>query len=116
MSLGQLERGVMDVLWDAPDEDFSVREVADHFPDHAYTTIMTVLNRLAKKGFVIESKDERAHRFTATATREAYMTTLMHDALSTAPDRKAVLASFAGSLSQGDVDWLRRLLNKRQRP
>jgi hypothetical protein len=43
MNLGELERLVMDVLWDSNEESHTVREVADHFPDHAYTTIMTVL-------------------------------------------------------------------------
>ena len=48
--LGQLERAVMEALWDksasSPSSTFTAREVARTLPDHAYTTVLTVLDRL----------------------------------------------------------------------
>ncbi|MGH8573296.1 MAG: BlaI/MecI/CopY family transcriptional regulator, partial [Gammaproteobacteria bacterium] len=47
--LGELERAVMEVLWDR-DEPFVVRDVVRVLAGRglAYTTVMTVLDRLAK--------------------------------------------------------------------
>lgn len=115
MSLGELERMVMDVLWDAPTKAVSVREVAEHFPDHAYTTILTVLSRLSKKGFVNESKVGRSNRFQAVATRGEYLSSIMNEVLSSSDDRNAVLTSFANSISSRDTALLRRLLDKRSK-
>ena len=50
--LGELERKVMDVLWDSMDEPLTGRQVADHLPDRAYTTVLTILERLRHKHLV----------------------------------------------------------------
>ena len=49
MGLGDLEREVMEVIWTSPASSFTVRDVGEYFPDHAYTTILTVLSRLSTK-------------------------------------------------------------------
>ena len=48
--LGELERAIMDVLWDT-DTSLTVREVSARLTerDLAHTTVMTVLDRLAKR-------------------------------------------------------------------
>jgi predicted transcriptional regulator len=115
MNLGELERLVMDVLWDSNEESHTVREVADHFPDHAYTTIMTVLTRLTKKGFLTETTMGRAHHYRVTASREAYLSSLMNEVLTTAQDRRAVLTSFARMMSDSDIAMLRRILGTKRR-
>ena len=38
--------------------------------DIAYTTVMTVLDRLAKKGLATREQDGRAYRYDAAQTRE----------------------------------------------
>ena len=53
--LGELEQAVMDHLWSAP-EPQTVRQVHEALSarrDLAYTTVMTVLQRLAKKNLVV---------------------------------------------------------------
>jgi predicted transcriptional regulator len=75
--LGQLERKVMDVLWESMGTEKTVRQVAEELPNHAYTTILTVLDRLQRKHMVRRTKDGRAHRYTAAASREAYTAELM---------------------------------------
>ncbi|WP_327011332.1 BlaI/MecI/CopY family transcriptional regulator [Dactylosporangium sp. NBC_01737] len=99
--LGELEREVMARLWDAG-EPLTVRQVHERLdPDRglAYTTVMTVLDRLAKKGVVTQQKADRAYRYAAAQTREEMTAALMLDALSAAPDgaaRDAALAHFVG--------------------
>ena len=99
--LGELEREVMARLWDAG-EPLTVRQVHERLdPDRglAYTTVMTVLDRLAKKGVVTQQKADRAYRYAAAQTREEMTAALMLDALSAAPDgaaRDAAHAHFVG--------------------
>jgi predicted transcriptional regulator len=66
--LGELERAVMDALWASPTPQ-TVRQVHAELAETrslAYTTVMTVLQRLAKKDLVTQIRDDRAHRYTAT--------------------------------------------------
>lgn len=109
--LGELERAVMDVLWDHG-RPAAVREVVVALAerDPAYTTVMTVLDRLAKKGFVDRERDGRAWRYTAAATREAYVSRLMLDALAMTGDRDAALAHFAHSVSSPEAAVLSQAL------
>ena len=109
--LGELERKVMDVLWDSPKAVLTGREVADQLPDRAYTTVLTILDRLRRKGLVNRTTEARAHRFAAADTRASYMAELMIDAMGGAADRGAVLARFAESVSSEEADVLRRALD-----
>src|SRR5258708_18643425 len=101
----------MDVLWEAA-EPLSVREVSALLTDRdlAHTTVMTVLDRLAKKGFARRERDGRAWRYRAAATREAYVTELMLNALNQTGDRHAALARFARSVSETEAAALRPAL------
>jgi predicted transcriptional regulator len=109
--LGELERAIMDVLWESP-EPLTVRQVSGGLTerDLAHTTVMTVLDRLAKKGFARRERDGRAWRYRAAATREAYVTELMLSALEQTGDRQAALARFARSVSDTEAKALRRAL------
>jgi predicted transcriptional regulator len=109
--LGDLERRVMDVLWDSEITPLTGREVADQLPDRAYTTVLTILERLGRKNFVERSTDGRTHRFAAADTREAYRAELMIDALGEpTANRSAVLVRFAESVSPAEAEVLRRAL------
>jgi predicted transcriptional regulator len=109
--LGDLERRVMDVLWDSEITPLTGREVADQLPDRAYTTVLTILERLRRKNLVERSTDGRTHRFAAADTREAYRAELMIDALGEpTANRSAVLVRFAESVSPAEADVLRRAL------
>jgi predicted transcriptional regulator len=72
--LGDLERAVMEELWnttDAHPEGRTVREVHDSIGVDrglAYTTLMTVLDRMAKKDLVQRERDGRAWRYTPAST------------------------------------------------
>ncbi len=77
-SLGQLEREVLQFIADRPPQ--SVREVAEHFAEtsgQARTTILTVMERLRKKGYLKRKKVEEVHRYSATVSREALLDRLV---------------------------------------
>lgn len=68
-ALGSLERQVMDVMWAG--DDHVVRDVQARLARSvAYTTVMTTLDRLYKKGFVGRTREGRAFRYRAAQTRE----------------------------------------------
>jgi predicted transcriptional regulator len=113
--LGDLERAVMDHLWGA-DQPQTVRQVHQALcinRDLAYTTVMTVLQRLARKNLVAQIRDDRAHRYTPTHGRDELVAGLMVDALSQAAssgDREAALVHFVERVGAGEADALRRAL------
>lgn len=117
----------MDVLWDGAGVDGSdgaaaatnpartVREVfavlsADR--DIAYTTVMTVLDRLAKKGLVVQHRDGKAYRYTASEPRAAMVARLMMEALddSDAHVRQAALVRFAERVQPDEAATLQAAL------
>ena len=100
MALGDLEREVMTQLWESA-EPLTVRQVHERLTrdkDLAYTTVMTVLDRLAKKRVVTQLKADRAYRYAPAQTREEMTAAVMLDALSASADQDAALAYFVGQL------------------
>ncbi|MBJ7321614.1 BlaI/MecI/CopY family transcriptional regulator [Rhodococcus fascians] len=113
--LGELERAVMDHLWEAT-EPQTVRQVHEALATHrelAYTTVMTVLQRLAKKSLVVQQRDDRAHRYAPVHGRDELVASLMVDALSQAPasgGRAAALVHFVGQVGADEAAALREAL------
>lgn len=109
--VGELERAVMDVLW-AASSPLSVRVVVERLGDQrlAYTTVMTVLDRLAAKKTVTRQRDGRAWLYRAAASKEEFIAGLMNEALDLAGDRSAVLTHFAHLVSDDDAGALRAAL------
>ncbi|AOX64958.1 MULTISPECIES: BlaI/MecI/CopY family transcriptional regulator [unclassified Curtobacterium] len=114
---GQLEQAVLDALWSA-DGGLSARQVLDAFPEPrpALTTVLTVLDRLGRKGRVERQQhDDAPLTFRATNSREEQTASLMSNALAAATDREAALLQFTGSLASDDLDVIRRALDARAR-
>lgn len=115
--LGELERAVMDNLWSAP-EPQTVRQVHEGLSarrDLAYTTVMTVLQRLAKKNLVVQHRDDRAYRYAPTRSRDELVAGLMVDALDQAADsggRAAALVHFVERVGSDEAEALRRALTE----
>ena len=113
--LGELERAVMDHLWSS-DEPLTVRQVHETLSSQrelAYTTVMTVLQRLARKNLVVQLRDDRAHRYAAAYGRDELVAGLMVDALRQAADsgdRQAALVNFVERVDADDAEALRRAL------
>lgn len=67
--LGTLEREVIEVVWNAT--EVTVRDVHARLDGRvAYTTVMTTLDRLFRKGLLARTKRARAFVYSALATRE----------------------------------------------
>ncbi len=68
-TLGPLESRVMEILWERGESN--VREVAARLARHfAYTTVMTTLDRLFKKGLLQRHKTDRAFFYSPRLSRQ----------------------------------------------
>jgi len=104
--LGDLERRVIGVLWNDLGREFTVRDVARELPDHAYTTVATVLDRLVRKGLVRRRIDRRVVRFRTTGTSADHAAGAMHDALVASDDPTAALQGLVALLSEAQTHAL----------
>jgi predicted transcriptional regulator len=111
--LGELEAAVMDLVWSG-ERAVLVREVVEALqPERplAYTTVMTVMDNLHRKGWLIRERDGRAWRYAASGSRSGYTAELMNEALSTSDDRSTALAQFVAQMSPADAAALRKALD-----
>ena len=108
--LGDLERAVMEALW-ASSEPLTAKEIRSSLPGRsALTTVLTVLDRLERKGFVERDRAERAHRYRAARSKEEYVSELMMEALGETNDRATALVRFVESVGDADAKTLRDAL------
>lgn len=110
--LGDLERRVMEILWETEDREMTGRQVADELPEYAYTTVATVLDRLTHKGVLKRRMDGRTIRFAPSGSKGSHTAVLMHHALAADSDPDEALVRFAENLSENEAGVLRRALNK----
>lgn len=115
--LGDLERAVLEHLWTAAatPPGVTVRQVHDAVGLErglAYTTVMTVLDRMAKKGLVTRERDGRAWRYTAAASREELTSESLHHALGelAGTERRSALLHFLDESTPEELDELRAAL------
>ncbi|HIW46772.1 MAG TPA: BlaI/MecI/CopY family transcriptional regulator [Candidatus Yaniella excrementigallinarum] len=117
-SLGELEQAIMNLLWDAT-EPLTANQVRDALAHRQYgapaiTTVLTVLGRLSKKGFVTKDSSKRPHEFASATSREDHTVQLLNDVLGSAVDKHAVLARFIGGIDPSDAQQIRYLLQTRE--
>jgi len=80
-SLGTLERQVIDIVWTGG--EVTVREVHARLDGKvAYTTVMTTLDRLYRKGLLERTKRTRAFVYSAAASREELDQIVANDVVS----------------------------------
>ena len=111
--LGKLEAAVMDVLWSAG-TPLTVREVLERMPPQrnlAYTTVMTVLDRLSRKQLVSRTREGRAYLYSPVHSRAELTAEMMHDALSIdGLDRTAALVHFVDRVTPEEAAALQAAL------
>lgn len=114
--LGPLERAIMDEVWDRG-QDVTVRGLLDAPAARglAYTTVMTVVDRLRRKGFLVRKRAGRAYLYRARVSRERYVADLVDQVLAGAHDRRSVLLGFVRGVSEADREQLRRLIREVER-
>jgi predicted transcriptional regulator len=118
--LGPLEQDVMDVVWML--EDATVRDVHERLAasrEIAYTTVMTTMARLARKGLLVRDTADLAHRYQPGITRDDYARGAVGDVLSWLLERYpepavAYLADVVGDIDDVTLEELRRAVARRR--
>ena len=113
---GDLESVVMNRVWDRAGAPVTVRDLLDEISRDrpiAYTTVMTTMDNLYKKGWLSRVRDGKAYRYTATASRAEYSAGLMREALDTGGDTEAVLSHFVAQMDGAESHALREVLRRR---
>jgi predicted transcriptional regulator len=108
-SFGDLEAAVMERLWSRA-EPSTVREVFEELQQQrplAYTTVMTVMDKLFKKGVLRRELDGRAYRYTPVLEQAEYSADLMRQALDASGDQAAAFLRFLESMSPEESQALR---------
>ena len=112
-SLGELEAAILSVLWDSEGK-LSVRRVHESLAREqalAYTTVMTVLDRLFDKELVAREKDGKAFVYWPVLSREQYLGGRAARMLTEleVPVQRDVLMAFLDSAEHADPDVLKEL-------
>jgi predicted transcriptional regulator len=114
---GELEAAIMQRMWDR--RSGTVRELLDDLRqsrDIAYTTVMTVMDNLHRKGWLSRELQGRAYRYSVVATREEYVALAMRSALDGSGDPALALQHFVGHISPAEAAALRRALLESEGP
>jgi predicted transcriptional regulator len=116
LSLGHLEIGVMEILWTRGES--SVRDVSQKLGRPlAYTTVMTTLDRLYKKGLLDRRKFERAYLYSPRLSRHAWDQKRAGDLVSgflagSQPSRELLISCLVEAVGQYDESLLDELERK----
>ncbi|VFA98945.1 Transcriptional regulator BlaI [Nocardia cyriacigeorgica] len=101
----------MDRIWSA-DDTTTVREVFEDLlqvREMAYTTVMTTMDNLHRKGWLERERRGRAYVYWPSLSREQYSAKLMRDALGGGRS-DLILAHFVEQISDDESAALRTVL------
>jgi len=120
--LGPLETSLLNVLWKC-ESGATVRELLASSHVHtAYTTVMTTLDRLYKKGILHRTAEGRAFRYRACQSEQEFkaniVATQMQRLLSSTPDPAIPLSFLVETVSNYDsafLDELERAIQRKRR-
>jgi len=124
--LGPLEREVMELIWRRPEEaaEVSVRDIHLAFEGRlAYTTLMTTLDRLRKKGLLERRKEGRAFFYSPCFSSNEFERSVARDAINMLLGRgsngvEPIHACIVDAVSDRDralLDELDRLIKEKRR-
>ena len=111
LQLGELEKAVMELVWRRG--ECTVRDVhAEFTQSHVYTTIMTTLDRLHKKGLPDRRKEGKAFCYAARLTKPEFEQAITRDLvgiLLTEGSAANLLSCFVDAIGEHDAELLRAL-------
>jgi predicted transcriptional regulator len=99
-------------------EPATVREVLTDLRQHreiAYTTVLTVMDNLYRKGWLRREPAGRAFRYVPVAGREQYVAQVMRQVLDDSADRAVALTHFVGRMTLDEAAALRAALTAYER-
>jgi len=112
--LGDLESDIMEVIWDQGRA--SVRQVLDRLNANrsthiAYTTVLTVMQRLAEKGLLERKRTGNTDHYAARQSREAFFSASSGQIVRALVEDfgDIAIAQFLAELERVDPERLRRL-------
>lgn len=110
---GELQLGVMRALWRL-DRSASVEDVRAALPARqrgAYTTVQTILNRLAERGLLARERQGKAIFYAAQVSEADYYSRSIRETLAPASDdaRRTALAQLVGDMAPGELDEIEAL-------
>jgi len=110
--LGDLEACIMEHVWQMG--ECSVRDVYERLrleKELAYTTVMTVMSRLADKGLLIRRPKGKAYIYVPAMGREQYLEKVVGEVMDSLllTHRDKVLSHFVDRLSEADEKTLSEL-------
>jgi len=111
---GELEAVVMDRVW-SREGMIPVREVFEDLRQHreiAYTTVMSTMDNLHRKGWLSRQRNGKAFSYWPVHTREEYSARLMRDALDGGGDPGLLLTHFLEQISEVESATLRTALQR----
>jgi predicted transcriptional regulator len=120
-SFGKLEREIMEAVWQC--EKVSVRQVCLALDDRiAYTTVMTTLDRLYKKGLLTRRKEGKAFLYSPRFSPEELERNLAEDVIGGLLDTETdnvepILSCIVDAVSDCDrelLDDLERLVQEKR--
>lgn len=108
---GDLQAQIMTALWRL--ESGTVEQVRTALPARyrgAYTTVQTVLNRLAERGLLARSSRGNAIVYTPRLSEAGYVSRSIEETLASASThaRQAAIAQLIGDLDRDEITALRR--------
>lgn len=109
---GELEMAIMNVMWstDAPVAVREVRERLHYNRPVAYTTVMTVMDILYRKGVLRRDKAGRAWRYWPAEDRESHDARLMAEALRAGGNEQITVERFLERVNDDEMETLRRAI------
>lgn len=118
---GPLEIRVLEALW-SRDTAACVRDIQPQFPRVAYTTLMTTLDRLFRKGTLHREKNGRAFFYSPRTSREQLISELAGSTLATllpgdAAAVRPIMSMFVDTVGDRDhalLDELEALVRARR--
>ncbi|MFD9190725.1 BlaI/MecI/CopY family transcriptional regulator [Streptomyces phaeochromogenes] len=115
-NLGSLEAEVMDRIW-SNEEPVTVRDVAGEINSAraqplAYTTVMTTMYKLFRKGWLERSKTGKQYFYAPVEARDACVARLMTQVLGKSADPEVALLHFVEGLGSEGSTALRSALHR----
>jgi predicted transcriptional regulator len=112
---GELEAAVMDRLW-ALGGSGTVREVLEQLRadrEIAYTTVLSTMDNLHRKGHLTRKRIGKAYRYRTVRSHAEHTARLMREALTADDDSEAVLAHLVGDMTEDELTRLQEVLARR---
>ncbi|MDQ7055038.1 MAG: BlaI/MecI/CopY family transcriptional regulator [Persephonella sp.] len=114
---GELEEQIMEFLWDKGSG--TVKEVRTYLGENrfAHTTVMTVMDRLYKKGILRRKKEGKGYRYCPVMSREEFEREMakrvVSDIIKSSPSGVAAFEGVVEELSEEEIEKLREILNRK---